>query len=132
MHLAGEKISILIVDNHAGVREGIRAVINTQPDMVVVGEAKDGLEAVRQFKKLLPNVTVSDVNLPVICGIEAIAKIRAEFPLARFIVISALDDDDRINEAFAAGARAFLHKDKLRRELLPAIRAVHSGQRYVS
>ncbi len=126
-----EKISILVVDDHAGVREGIRAVINSQPDMEVVGEATNGVEAIREFKRLLPNVTLADVNLPVICGIEAVALIRAEFPQARFIVISALNDDDRIQQAFAAGVQAFLHKDRLRRELLPAIRAVHKGQRYV-
>jgi DNA-binding NarL/FixJ family response regulator len=130
MRLPAEKISVLVVDDHAGVREGIRAVINSQTDMVVVGEATNGAEAIQEFKKLLPNVTLADVNLPVICGIEAMALIRAEFPRARFIVISALNDDDRIDQAFAAGAQAFLHKDKLRRELLPAIRAVHSGQRY--
>ena len=131
MSLSAEKISILVVDDHPGVREGIRAVINSQSDMVVVGEASNGLEAIQEFKRLLPNVTLADANLPVICGIEAVALIRAEFPRARFIVISALNDKDRISQAFAAGARAFLHKEKLRRELLPAIRAVHNGQQYV-
>ena len=131
MRLPAEKISILVVDDHAGVREGIRAVISSQPDMVVVGEASDGRGAIQEFKRLLPSVTVADVNLPVICGIEAVALIRAEFPQARFIVISALNDRAQINQALAAGARAFLHKERLRRELLPAIRAVHNGQHYV-
>ena len=124
------KISILVVDDHAGVREGIRAVISTQPDMLVVGEATDGAEAIRQFKKLLPNVMVTDVSLPVICGIDAIAVLRAEIPQARFIVISGLADDDRSEQAFAAGAQAFLHKSRLRRDLLSAIRAVHDGKQY--
>src|SRR5688500_8557070 len=132
MRLPGEKIRILIVDDHAGVREGIRAVIDTESDMVVVGEAADGAEAVKQFKKLLPSVTVTDVSLPVICGIEAVALIRKEFPRARFIVISAFNDEVRIKQAFGVGAQAFLHKDRLRRELLPAIRAVHKGQQYAS
>lgn len=130
VRLPVEKIRILIVDDHAGVREGIRAVIDAEPDMIVVGEAADGAEAVKQFKQLLPNVTVTDVSLPVICGIEAVALIRQEFPRARFIVISAFKDEVRIKQAFGAGAQAFLHKDRLRRELLPAIRAVHNGQRY--
>ena len=125
------KISILIVEDHAGVREGIRAVIDDQPDMQVVGEASNGEEAIQQFKRLLPNITVTDVRMPVICGLEAVALIRKEFPQARFIVISALDDTALARKAFAAGAQAFLHKDSLRRELLSAIRAVSSGQRYV-
>src|SRR3954468_8676704 len=131
MRSSAKKISVLVVDDHAVVREGIRAVINSQPDMVVVGEAANGAEAIKEFKRLLPNVTVADVNLPVICGIEAVALIRAEFPQARFIVVSALNDNNRVDQAFAAGAHAFLHKDTLRRELLPAIRAVHNGQKYV-
>lgn len=131
MDTLAKKISILVVDDHAGVRDGIRAVISTQPDMLVVGEATDGAEAIRQFRKLLPNVTITDVRLPVICGIEAISLIRAEIPQARFIVISALTDDDCSEQAFAAGAQAFLHKSTLRRNLLPAIRAVHNGQRYM-
>jgi DNA-binding NarL/FixJ family response regulator len=125
------KISILIVDDHAGVREGIRAVIDNQPDMTVVGEASNGVEAIQEFKKLLPNITLADVTLPVICGLEAVALIRKDFPQARFIVISALNDTDLAKKAFAAGAQAFLHKDMLRRELLSAIRAVHSGERYI-
>jgi two-component system, NarL family, response regulator len=125
------KISILIVDDHAGVREGIRAVIENQPDMTVVGEASNGVEAIQEFKRLLPNITLADVTLPVICGLEAVALIRREFPQARFIVISALNDTELVEKAFAAGAQAFLHKDMLRRELLSAIRAVYSGQHYV-
>lgn len=131
MRLPPEKISVLVVDDHAGVREGIRAVINTQTDMAVIGEASNGAEAILEFRRLLPNVTVTDVSLPVICGIEAMTLIRAEFPQARFIVISALNDNHQITQAFAAGAQAFLHKDLLRRELLPAIRAVYGGERYV-
>jgi len=130
MESPAEKISLLIVDDHPGVRDGIRAVINAQPDMKVVGEAADGAEAIQQFRRLLPNVTLADVTLPVICGIDAVSLLRREFPQARFIVVSALDDEQLVDRAFAAGAQAFLHKNQLRRELLPAIRAVHNGQRY--
>jgi DNA-binding NarL/FixJ family response regulator len=131
VRINSQKIRVLIVDDHAIIREGISALINSQPDMLVAGEAIDGEEAVQQFKALQPDIAVADLNLPVICGIEAIGLIRAEFPAARFIVITALDGLDCIRQAFAAGAQAFLHKDMLRGELLSAIRAVHEGRQYI-
>jgi DNA-binding NarL/FixJ family response regulator len=129
--MPAEKIRVLIVDDHPGIREGVTAILNAQADMQVVGEAADGAEAIRQFKALQPDITLADVNLPVICGLEAMSVIRSEVPNARFIVITALSDDDFIQRAFRAGAQAFLHKDLLRRELLPAIRAVHEGRKYI-
>jgi DNA-binding NarL/FixJ family response regulator len=126
-----EKIKILIADDHAGVREGISALVKAQSDMIVIGEAANGAEAIQQFKTLRPDITLADVNLPVLGGVEAMGLICAEFPEALFIVISALYHDGCISEAFRAGARAYLNKDCLRRELLPAIRAVCAGQQYV-
>jgi DNA-binding NarL/FixJ family response regulator len=125
------KIQVLVIDDHSGMREGISAVLNAQPDMVVVGEARDGREAIRCFRELRPDVSLVDWNLPILRGEEVITALSAEFPEARFIVITALNDDDCIRRALRLGAQAYLHKDMLRRELLPAIRAVHQGRRYI-
>ena len=113
------------------MREGITAVVNAQPDMIVVGEAGDGQAAIQQFRALRPDISLLDWNLPILRGEDVLATLRAESPEARFIVISALNDDDCIRRAFSLGAQAYLHKDMLRRELLLAIRAVHKGQRYI-
>ena len=113
------------------MREGISAVVNAQPDMIVVGQAGDGQEALKQLRALRPDVSLLDWNLPIIRGEEVLGTIRAEVPQARFIVISALNDEDCIRRALSPGARSYLHKDMLRRELLPAIRAVNEGQVYI-
>jgi DNA-binding NarL/FixJ family response regulator len=126
-----EKLRVLVVDDHAGMREGLSAVINAQPDMAVAGEASDGKEAIQQFKALQPDVSLLDWNLPMIRGEEVLTKLSTEFPNARFIVITAVSEDDCIQRAMGLGAKAYLHKDMLRRELLPAIRAVHRGQQYL-
>src|SRR5438034_1358156 len=113
------------------MREGISAVVNAQPDMMVVGEASDGQEAIQRFKALRPDVSLVDWNLPVLRGEEVLAALGTEFPNARFIIITALSDEDCIRRALHLGAQAYLHKDMLRRELVPAIRAVHQGQQYL-
>ena len=113
------------------MREGITAVVNAQPDMTVVGEAGDGQEALQRFRALQPDVSLVDWNLPKVRGEEVIATLSSEFPKARFIVITALSDDDCLRRALSLGAQSYLHKDMLRRELLPAIRAVHQGQKYL-
>ena len=125
------KIRVLLIDDHAGMREGITAVVNAQPDMMIVGQAGDGREAIQQFRDLRPDVSLLDWNLPVVRGEEVLRTFRAEVPEARFIVISALNDEGCIRRALSLGAQCYLHKDMLRRELLPAIRAVHDGQRYM-
>ena len=125
------KIRVLLVDDHEGMREGISAIVNAQPDMMVVGEAADGHEAIQRFRELQPDVSVVDWNLPIVRGEEVLATLNKEFPNARFVVITALNGDDSIRQAFSLGAQCYLHKDMLRRELLPAIRAVHDGQRYI-
>src|SRR5258705_4865323 len=113
------------------MREGITAVVNAQPDMIIVGQAGDGRESIQQFRDLRPDVSLLDWNLPVVRGEEVLSTFREEVPKARFIVISALNEEDCIRRALAHGAQAFLHKDMLRRELLPAIRAVHEGHQYL-
>lgn len=113
------------------MREGISAIVNVQPDMIVLGEASDGKEAIQQFRKLLPDICLLDWNLPMVCGEEVLCTLRTQFPESRFIVISALSDDDCVRKALCAGAQAFIHKDMLRRELLRAIRTVYEGRKYL-
>ena len=125
-----QRIQILVIDDHAGMREGIIAMINTQQDMVVAGEAGDGQEAIERFRAIQPDVSLVDWNLPAIRGEEVIATLTKEFPGSRFVVITALNNDDCLRRAIELGAQAYLHKDLLRRELLAAIRAVHRGQQY--
>jgi DNA-binding NarL/FixJ family response regulator len=125
------KIRVLVVDDHTGMREGISAVVNAQPDMIVVGEASDGDEAIEKYKTLRPDVSLVDWNLPNMPGEEVIKTVSTEFPNARFVVITALNDDDCIPQALRLGVQACLRKDMLRRELVPAIRAVHHGKQYV-
>jgi DNA-binding NarL/FixJ family response regulator len=132
VHAGVKKIQVLVIDDHAGMRDGICAVINAQPDMEVVGEADNGEDAVLEFKRTKPDVSLVDYNLPVMCGADVIAAIRQEMPAARCLVITALNDDQSITRALRAGALGYLHKDVLRRELLPAIRSVYKGQQYLS
>jgi DNA-binding NarL/FixJ family response regulator len=113
------------------MREGIAAVVNTQPDMIIVGEASDGQDAIQKLRNLQPDVSLLDWNLPVVQGEEVLGTIRAEMPQARFIIISALNDENCIRRALSLGAQSYLHKDMLRRELLPAIRAVNEGKSYI-
>ncbi len=105
-------------------------MLNAQPDMVVAGTASEGRQAIEQFRSLRPDMSVVDWSLPIIRGDEVIATLIKEFPEARFIVITALNDSDCIRRAMDLGARAYLHKDMLRRELLSAIRAVQLGEKY--
>ena len=120
-----------MVDDHAAMRDGISVVVNAQPDMMIAGVATNGREAIEQFRALKPDVTVLDWGLPVLPGEEVLATLIAEFPDARFVVITALSGDECIQRALSLGAKSYLCKDMLRRELLPAIRAVHQGQRYL-
>ena len=128
---ASTRIRILIVDDHFVVRTGLAAVISTQPDMEVVGEAVDGRQAVDQFRKHNPDITLMDLRMPDMNGVQAITAIRREFPEARFIVLTTYDGDEDIYRALQAGARGYLLKDMLREGLIEAIRAVHSGQRRI-
>ena len=124
------KIRVLVVDDHVVMREGISGVVNSQPDMVVAGEAVNGRDAIERFKTLKPDVALLDWNLPVVHGEKVVGALLAEFPAARFIVITALNVDDSIRQAMRMGVKSFLFKNMLRRELLPAIRAVDQGHEY--
>lgn len=124
-------IHVLTVDDHPLLREGIAAVLHGQPDMVLAGEATSGAEAVAQYRALRPDVTLMDVQMPGMNGIEAIAAIRAEFPDARIIVLTTYEGDVLASRAIKAGAAGYLLKGMLRRELLDTIRAVHAGKRRI-
>jgi two-component system NarL family response regulator len=124
-------IRIMVVDDHPVVREGFAGMIATEPDMDLVAEASTGEEARRLFRQHEPDVTLMDLRMPGMNGVEAIRAIRAEFPQSRFIVLTTYDGDEDIYRALQAGAQAYLLKDMLCEEILAAIRAVHAGQRRI-
>jgi two-component system NarL family response regulator len=124
-------IRILIADDHFVVRMGLAAVINTQPDMIVVAEAVNGRQALESFRLHKPDITLMDLRMPEMDGIEAITAIRKEFADSRFIVLTTYDGDEDIYRALQAGARSYLLKDMLRDTLIDAIRAVHAGHRRI-
>lgn len=128
---AGGPIRVLAVDDHAVFRDGIAAIIGPETDMVVVGEATNGVEAVDAFQRLRPDVTLMDLQMPVRSGMQAIAEIRALAPAARIIVLTTYDGDVQAVRALKAGASGYLLKSSLRKELLETIRIVHAGGRYV-
>jgi DNA-binding NarL/FixJ family response regulator len=125
-------IRVLAVDDHALVREGIAALIARQSDMELIAEASNGREAVEQFRSHHPDVTLMDLQMPEMGGIDALSAIRGEFPDARIIVLTSYAGDVQVSRALRGGARAYLLKDMLRKELLDTIRAVHAGQKRVS
>jgi DNA-binding NarL/FixJ family response regulator len=119
------------VDDHPFLREGIVGAINSQSDMVLIGEASNGQEAVEKFRILRPDVTLMDLQMPTMSGTEAIIAIRAEFPGARIVVLTAYKGDVQALRAFKAGAVGYLLKNMLRKELLETIRTVDSGRRRI-
>jgi DNA-binding NarL/FixJ family response regulator len=125
-------IRILTVDDHPLLREGIAAILGLQPDMQLVGEAEDGAQAIKIFRELKPDVTLMDLQMPILNGVETIARIRKDFPDARIIVLTTYAGDVQALRAMRAGAAGYLLKDALRRDLLDTIRAVHGGRRYLS
>jgi DNA-binding NarL/FixJ family response regulator len=125
------QIRVLVVDDHPFLREGIAAAINGQKDMTLVGEATNGLEALESFRSLRPDVTLMDIHLPGMSGIEAMLAIRAEFPTARIVVLTAYRGDIQALKAFKAGAVGYLLKNMLRKELLDTIRIVYAGRRRI-
>lgn len=120
-------IRLLAVDDHPLLREGIRSLLNDQPELSLVGEAASGQEAVRQFRLLRPDVTLMDLQMHNMSGIEAILAIRAEFSDARIIVLTTFSGDALAQRALRAGAAAYVLKGLVRQELLETIRAVHQG-----
>jgi two-component system, NarL family, response regulator len=124
-------IRILAVDDHPMLREGIAALLASQSDMKLVGEASNGREALEQFRKHRPDLTLMDLQMPDMDGIEAMVAICSEFPDARIIVLTTYKGDIQVLRALKAGARAYLLKGLLRKELLETIRAVHAGQKRI-
>jgi DNA-binding NarL/FixJ family response regulator len=129
---AKNTIRILTVDDHPLLREGIAAILGLQPDMKLVGEAEDGAQAIKIFRELRPDVTLMDLQMPILNGVDTIARIRKDFPDARIIVLTTYAGDAQALRAMRAGAAGYLLKGALRRDLLDTIRAVHGGRRYLS
>jgi len=123
-----EPIRILVVDDHNVVRQGIVALIKTVDDMSVIAEASNGKQAVELFRTHKPDVTIMDLRLPIMSGVDAITEIRRESPNARVIVLTTFDGDEDIYRALQAGARGYLLKDMFGDDLMDAIRAVHAGK----
>jgi DNA-binding NarL/FixJ family response regulator len=124
-------IRILTVDDHPLLRKGIAALVNAEPDMKLIAEASNGEEAVEAFRSHRPDVTLMDLQMPGIDGIGAIDRIRDEFPNARIIVLTTYTGDTQVLRALRAGARAYLLKGHVHKELLETIRAVHAGQKRI-
>jgi DNA-binding NarL/FixJ family response regulator len=127
----GNPIRILCVDDHPVLREGIAAILASEADMALVAEAGNGREAIEQFRTHRPDVTLMDLQMPVMSGGEAIVAIRKEFPDARIIVLTTYSGDVQADRAFRAGAYGYLLKNMLRKELVETIRTVHSGRRRI-
>jgi DNA-binding NarL/FixJ family response regulator len=126
-----ESIRVLVVEDHNVVRQGLVALLNVVDGLTVVGEAGDGLEAIAQFRKHQPDITLMDLRLPRLSGVEAIQRIRLEAPQARVIVLTTYDGDEDIYRALKAGARAYLLKGMTGEELVTTIRAVHAGKSHI-
>ena len=123
-----DKIRVLIADDHVTVREGLAAMIGRQPDMLVVGEAANGREAVALWETHRPDVALLDLRMPLLDGLGVIHEIHRQDPIARVIVLTTFDTDTDISRAIKAGAKGYLLKDALREELLESIRKVHAGE----
>src|SRR5271170_90312 len=121
-------IGVLAVDDHALLREGIAALVNAESDMKLVAEASNGRDAIEKFRLHQPDVTLMDLQMPALNGIEAIIGIRSDFPNARIIVLTTYAGDVQVLRAIKAGARGYVLKGHVIRELLDTIRAVHGGQ----
>jgi len=127
-----DRIEVLSVDDHPLFREGIGAIINCQPDMSLVGTASNGTEAIQAFRKLNPHVTLMDLRLPDLSGIDAMIAIRAEFPEARIIVLTTFERDVEVQRALKAGARGYLLKSSPPKQMLETIRQVHAGKKAIA
>ena len=118
------------MDDHAAMREGMRAMIANQPDMTVVAEAANGHQAIELYRQHQPDITLMDMSLPIVSGVEAIGKIRVDSPDARIIVVTTFEDDALLFSAWMRGSKAFAERHAAQ-GVLPAIRTIHRGQRYI-
>ncbi|MEH1939791.1 MAG: response regulator transcription factor [Nostoc sp.] len=125
------KIKVLIVDDHAIVRKGLATIINRDPEMTAIAQAEDGQQAIAAFREYQPDITLMDLRMPKMGGVEAIMAICAEFKQARIAVLTTYDGDEDIYRGLQAGAQGYLLKDAKPSELLNAIRAIHNGQKYI-
>jgi DNA-binding NarL/FixJ family response regulator len=132
MSAAPSQIRILSVDDHPILRQGVAALVRGQADMSVVAEASNGREAIQQFRAHHPDVTLMDLQMPEMNGLDAMIAIRGEFPEARIIVLTTYAGDVQVLRALKAGARAYLLKNSLHKELLEMIRSVHAGKKALS
>lgn len=125
------RIRIFSVDDHPLLREGIAALVNNQPDMVIAGEASTGSEALQLFKEVQPDITLLDLRLPDMSGIDILIALRSEYPEARVIMLTTFEGDVEIHRALQAGARGYLLKNMPPAELLDVIRQVHAGKKRI-
>jgi DNA-binding NarL/FixJ family response regulator len=129
--MGSQPIRILSVEDHPVFREGLSTIIASQPDMILVSQASDAVEAQSEFRRLRPDITLMDLRLPGTNGIEALVAIRGEYPHARVVMLTTSDSDGEIQRAMRAGASGYILKSMPKNELLDVIRTVHSGRRYL-
>src|SRR5256886_13161198 len=127
-----EKITVFLADDHTVVRQGLRALLSSEEDMEIVGEAENGRQAVQVVKKLLPDVVVMDIAMPVLNGLEATRQITRTVPSAKVLVLSSYSDDEYVQQLTEAGAAGYLVKQTAANDLLKAIREAHKGNAYFS
>jgi DNA-binding NarL/FixJ family response regulator len=132
MSADSKPLRILAVDDHPLLLQGIATIVGDQTDMVIVAEASNGREAIQQFRAHRPDITLMDLQMPEMSGLDAMIAIRTEFPEAKFIVLTTYTGDVQVLRAMKAGARGYLLKNLLHKELLTTIRAVHAGKKTLS
>jgi two-component system NarL family response regulator len=128
---SSDPIRVMIVDDHPIVRQGFAGMLATEPNIVVVAEAANGQQAIDLFRQHRPDITLMDLRMPVVSGVEAITSIRKEFPKSRFIVLTTYDGDEDIYRALQSGAQGYLLKSMYCDEIIDAIRTVNEGRRYI-